>query len=163
MKENVISIWNNGLTTSLNQGGFQAHRVVVGVTSLCVILASVPQAGAWTREGNIPHVSSHTLMGLKSPLVLGVRYRDMITPLKEAAKRQPSLLGGKQKNSSGFWRIREGRPLETVLWGSGGAIAGSIAGPIGTVIGASIGCVIGLIIGTVIPREQKSPTFRDEP
>jgi hypothetical protein len=80
----------------------------------------------------------------------------------EKPKRNNNLFPDKgvQPGSRGGG-ISEGRPLETVLWGGGGAIIGSIAGPLGTIVGASVGALIGLVVGTVMPRKQRSPTFRD--
>jgi hypothetical protein len=50
--------------------------------------------------------------------------------------------------------IREGMPLEMLLWGGGGAIVGSIGGPVGAVIGGSIGSLIGAVVGAVMTRKS---------
>ncbi|MBI4345338.1 MAG: hypothetical protein HY553_00675, partial [Elusimicrobia bacterium] len=50
--------------------------------------------------------------------------------------------------------IKDGPVLQTMLWGSGGAVAGSLAGPAGAVIGAAAGAVVGFLIGVfVVPRQ----------
>jgi hypothetical protein len=56
--------------------------------------------------------------------------------------------------------LKEGRKLEVLLWGGGGAIVGSLAGPVGTIVGAAVGSLIGLAVGTVMPRKQKAPDYR---
>ncbi len=52
--------------------------------------------------------------------------------------------------SGGF---KEGKPLEVLVWGSGGAIAGSLAGPIGAAIGGGVGALCGLVYSKfVVPH-----------
>ena len=63
-----------------------------------------------------------------------------------------------QRRSSGL--LSEGKPLEVLVWGSGGAVAGSLAGPVGAVIGAGVGALCGLVYSVfVVPRNGpgKSP------
>ena len=46
--------------------------------------------------------------------------------------------------------IKEGKPLEVLLWSSGGAIAGSLAGPAGAIIGAGAGALCGLLYSIIV-------------
>ena len=47
----------------------------------------------------------------------------------------------------------EGRPLEFLVWGGGGAILGSLAGPAGAALGAAAGAAAGLLFSTFVePR-----------
>ncbi len=49
--------------------------------------------------------------------------------------------------------MKEGKPLEVMVWGGGGAIAGSLAGPLGTIIGAGTGALCGLLYSIfIVPR-----------
>jgi hypothetical protein len=49
--------------------------------------------------------------------------------------------------------LGEGKPLEVLVWGSGGAVIGSLAGPLGTVIGAGAGALCGLVYSIfVVPH-----------
>jgi hypothetical protein len=49
--------------------------------------------------------------------------------------------------------IKEGKPLEVMMWGGGGAIAGSFAGPLGTIVGAGTGALCGLLYSIfVVPH-----------
>ena len=49
--------------------------------------------------------------------------------------------------------LKEGKPLEMLLWSGAGAVTGSIAGPLGTVVGAAAGAAVGLFISVfVVPR-----------
>ncbi len=46
--------------------------------------------------------------------------------------------------------LKEGKPLEMMVWGGGGAIAGSLAGPLGAIIGAGVGAICGLLYSIMI-------------
>lgn len=49
--------------------------------------------------------------------------------------------------------MKEGKPLEMLLWSGAGAVTGSIAGPMGTIVGAAAGAALGLLISVfVVPR-----------
>ncbi|HVE13427.1 MAG TPA: hypothetical protein VNI01_08550 [Elusimicrobiota bacterium] len=48
--------------------------------------------------------------------------------------------------------ISEGPALETLLWGSGGAVVGSFGGPVGALAGGLIGAAIGFVVGTFSAR-----------
>jgi hypothetical protein len=54
--------------------------------------------------------------------------------------------------------LKEGKPLEVMLWGGGGAIAGSLAGPLGTIVGAGTGALCGLLYSVfIVPRNGPDP------
>jgi hypothetical protein len=49
--------------------------------------------------------------------------------------------------------LAEGKRLEMMVWGGGGAIIGSVAGPVGAIIGGAVGAIAGLVVAVVIvPR-----------
>jgi hypothetical protein len=57
--------------------------------------------------------------------------------------------------------LKEGKPLEVLVWGSGGAVAGSLAGPPGALIGGAAGALCGLIYSKfVVPRNGPVPVKR---
>lgn len=57
--------------------------------------------------------------------------------------------------------LKEGKPLQMMLWSGAGAVVGSFAGPPGAVIGAAAGAVAGLLVSIfIVPRTvptEKSP------
>lgn len=58
--------------------------------------------------------------------------------------------------------LEEGKPLEMLLWGSGGAVAGSFAGPLGAAAGGAAGMLAGLFVAVFIvphngPEEKRRP------
>lgn len=58
--------------------------------------------------------------------------------------------------------MAEGKPLEVLVWGGGGAIVGSIAGPLGAVVGAAAGSAFGLLFSMfVVPRFQPGMSKKD--
>ncbi|MBI3299349.1 MAG: hypothetical protein HYZ75_14370 [Elusimicrobia bacterium] len=42
--------------------------------------------------------------------------------------------------------LSEGKPLQMLTWGSGGAVVGSLAGPLGAAVGGGVGVLVGLAI-----------------
>jgi hypothetical protein len=49
--------------------------------------------------------------------------------------------------------MKEGKKLEMLMWGSGGAVVGSLAGPPGALIGGAVGALCGLVYSVaVVPR-----------
>lgn len=54
--------------------------------------------------------------------------------------------------------LKEGKPLEMMMWSGGGAVAGSIAGPAGAVVGAAAGAVVGLLVAVfAVPHNGPAP------
>ena len=54
--------------------------------------------------------------------------------------------------------LSEGKPLEMMVWGSGGAIIGGMAGPLGAIVGGSAGTVVGLLVSIfIVPHNGPEP------
>lgn len=55
--------------------------------------------------------------------------------------------------------MNEGKPLEFLVWGGGGAILGSLAGPAGAALGGTVGAAAGLLFSTFVePRTRPKTT-----
>lgn len=55
--------------------------------------------------------------------------------------------------------IKEGKPLEVLVWGGGGAILGGMAGPAGAVIGGAAGAAAGLLYSVLVePHTRPRPS-----
>ena len=124
--------------------------MLAGSLCLCLLL-SAPALGVPSPSAASPE-STPSLTAKDDQIILTDKKRtrhSVLAPGQDQTTR-PTSGGG----------IKEGRPLEVLLWGGGGAIVGSLAGPVGTVIGAAVGSLIGLAVGTVMPRKQKAPGYR---
>lgn len=60
--------------------------------------------------------------------------------------------------------MKEGKPLQMGLWGSGGAVVGCLAGPAGAAIGGGVGLLAGYLFSRFIqsppPNEPGRPGAR---
>jgi hypothetical protein len=73
---------------------------------------------------------------------------------------QPGAPFERKRRTIGVGRLfEEGKPLEVMVWGTGGAVAGSLGGPAGAVIGAGVGAFCGLVYSIfVVPHNGPKPT-----
>jgi hypothetical protein len=64
-----------------------------------------------------------------------------------------------RRTTIGLGRVLgEGKPLEVLVWGTGGAVAGSVAGPPGALIGAGVGALAGWMYSVfVVPHNGPEP------
>ena len=46
--------------------------------------------------------------------------------------------------------LEEGKLLETLIWGGGGAIAGAVAGPLGALVGGLVGAAGGMLVAIFV-------------
>jgi hypothetical protein len=125
-------------------------KMLSGPLCLCLLLAA-PVLGVPDPPAAAPE-STPSLTAKDDQIILTDKKRtrhSVLAPGQEQGVRAVSGGG-----------LKEGRPLEVLLWGGGGAIVGSLAGPVGTVIGAAVGSLIGIAVGTVMPRKQKAPDYR---
>jgi len=77
--------------------------------------------------------------------------------LGKTAKPQPLEFGFQKsdgRTSAGVGiGLAEGKPLEVMVWGGGGALAGAVAGPLGAIVGAGAGTLLGLLYSVfVVPH-----------
>lgn len=57
--------------------------------------------------------------------------------------------------------MKEGKPLQMSLWGSGGAVVGSIAGPLGAAVGGGAGLLAGYLFSRFVqPPAAEPPAAR---
>jgi len=128
-------------------GGFELSRLVSA--ALALLIAGAPAyAGSAAR-----------------PEVLTAR-NEVVSSTQAAANQKETAYAQSVLDRLGIGRsaaapiasvgMSDGKTLETLMWGSAGAIVGGFTGPLGAAVGGATGAVAGFIYGAFFVSGRKS-------